>query len=412
MAQFLFLAKFVKTACSDRFDQDYFRRQPILREQRSLAVLARVLQAASPFPCLRVPRKRVEERTVRILERKLDLLAGTFSLADRGILAAERVAPVPHVFFVGVAKSDQDNGFILRRVSHVDHVKLEELMIEYPFRRDSVLDFLPADLAREIPVAGQVLDQVVLEDSLASVGRLVLTRPGCLKIRNRHTDADHGSEQPPHFRASINGATGHRTIRDRERSAKKFHFLVSTRPEPHIHRSANSRPIDREPQLGLELSHVETHIVRGELRHAIVGSEPSTSALTLPLLSGRGGRLRVRRQRAAMRNNDAPRAARRWISGLFLSASASLRRIGRKSVPAMREVRPDKPQLNRGKGRFMSQREAAEFAHAATGKRTRLKPGQYLRYDACATASNRPAAAWSWPKRSRSPGHSRHSASM
>ena len=58
-------------------------------------------------------------------------------------------------------------------------------------------------------------------------------------------------------------------------------------------------------------------------------SETSLRAnLSLALIHrGRGGFLGFV-DACAMRNNDAPRAARRWISGLFLSASASLWRLG------------------------------------------------------------------------------------
>ena len=102
--------------------------------------------------------------------------------------------------------------------------------------------------------------------------------------------------------------------------------------------NGDARPIDREPLRGLELSVWKRTVCVGDCVMRLSAASLRLHLNLLPLLSGRGGLLRVRRLLAAMRNNDAPRAARRWISGLFFGLGFSLRRTGRESVPAMRDV--------------------------------------------------------------------------
>ncbi|HSY51947.1 MAG TPA: hypothetical protein VLC46_24305 [Thermoanaerobaculia bacterium] len=63
----------------------------------------------------------------------------------------------------------------------------QELMIEHPFGIDGILDGLAADLPRQGPLPGQVVEQVIVEDPFRPVERVV----GC----RRNGSAGEGAER-------------------------------------------------------------------------------------------------------------------------------------------------------------------------------------------------------------------------
>ncbi len=116
------------------------------------------------------------------------------------------------VLLVDVGIADQDEGFIGRRVRDILHMDLQELVVEHPLGLDRVLHLCTTDLAGELPLPDQVLDEFVPEDPLRPVRRVVrLQAPQGRQEQN--TGQKVTSKKPPtHRRCSFPRRRGKKKI--------------------------------------------------------------------------------------------------------------------------------------------------------------------------------------------------------
>src|SRR5215470_2095598 len=77
------------------------------------------------------------------------------------------------IALASVVVTDVDNSFICRRVVYILQMKLQKLMIEYPFRLEAILHGTPHYFSRHLPVPNEVIKQSVLEDALRPIKRFL-----------------------------------------------------------------------------------------------------------------------------------------------------------------------------------------------------------------------------------------------
>src|SRR5262245_34454873 len=77
------------------------------------------------------------------------------------------------IAFASVVVTDIDNSFICRRVVYIFQMKLQKLMIEYPFRLEAILHGTPHYFSSHLPVPNEVIKHSVLEDALRPIKRFL-----------------------------------------------------------------------------------------------------------------------------------------------------------------------------------------------------------------------------------------------
>src|SRR5262245_5715534 len=89
---------------------------------------------------------------------------------------AKHVYPMRDIAFASVVIADIDNSFICRRVVYIFQMKLQKLMIEYPFRLEAILHWTAHYFSRHLPIPNKVIKHSVLEDALRLIKRFLVNR--------------------------------------------------------------------------------------------------------------------------------------------------------------------------------------------------------------------------------------------
>jgi len=110
------------------------------------------------------------ERSVGVCEGELDSVAGSFAVADGGVLTAEIVAPVSDMPRGARVVADEDKRLVRGRIARTSHVELDELMIEDPLSLHDILNDRTADLTGDTPRADEVVEKGVVESPVALLG--------------------------------------------------------------------------------------------------------------------------------------------------------------------------------------------------------------------------------------------------
>ena len=116
------------------------------------------------------------EGTVRVLEHKLDGIAGTRPVTERlRKPSAELLQPMHDVAVAGVIVSDEHHRLVRGGDCCVLHMDQQKLVVQNPLCPYAIFNCPAPDLAGQFPVPDQLFEQVIAEDPVWAI-EWILTR--------------------------------------------------------------------------------------------------------------------------------------------------------------------------------------------------------------------------------------------